>query len=153
MGRNRKDLNLTNGVYILNLQAKNIQYYMNIKGEYSIIDKPVNKMFTGMLPYSLDLIELYNYVPKSFYMEQNKLYTKTIINVNFDNSYKEMLNQKKITLSKKHKYKYRVSEQRAGKTINTRLQLRQNLYKDGFIVDGVRYLLFKRSSSKARLGS
>jgi len=38
------------------------------------------------------------------------------------------------------------------RTINTRFEIREDLYKNGFICDGIRYVRFKRSSGSARVG-
>ena len=38
------------------------------------------------------------------------------------------------------------------KTLNTRFELREELYKNGFICDGIKYVRMKRSSGSARVG-
>ena len=38
------------------------------------------------------------------------------------------------------------------KTLNTRFEIREDLYKNGFICDGIHYIRFKRSAGSARVG-
>lgn len=115
--------------------------YINKKGK--IKDKPLKK---ASLPYSLDLIHLLTLEDNVIYEKNEKLFTKAIINVTFKTSLKEYKYHPK---AKKEENKIK----RDGKLILSREKIREKLYCKGFDVDGVHYVEYKRSGSKARTGS
>lgn len=98
------------------------------------------------LPYSLDLIKLLALDNEAICKNNNKLFTKAIINVTFKASLKEYKYHPK---AKKEENKIK----RDGKLILSKEKIRENLYQRGFIVDGIQYVEYKRSGSKARNGS
>jgi hypothetical protein len=67
--------------------------------------------------------------PTAFVIENNKQYTKAVVCVTF---------------------KYSLKENK--KTLMTTKEIREKLYKDGFYIDGVKYVRFKRSAGSARVG-
>lgn len=168
----------------------------NAEGEFNL------KKFKNTLDYSLDNIklrEIYEKVTrrKDFSFKHNdKNYTRNVITVNFDYSYKDFnqaygglyvkqgydhrnLNlidglsiqndeliaiqcneviHSPIELSNYTKYfKYDTDSQyyiQAGNipVVKNKADLRQYLYENGFICDGVRYVRYKRSSGSSRIG-
>jgi hypothetical protein len=145
---NRKEKTLLD-VQIISIQASSIMRAMETKGE--VISKP--KMYTGILPYSLELIELERIVPRTFSTINDKKISTAIINVQFDNSYYEYI-AKDFYKMKKNKSGYSVvkNDTRRGKKVKSVDQIRNILYNNGFILDGVHYVEYKRSSSKAKEG-
>lgn len=101
MGRNKKQLDITNGAYILNLKAKDLKPYMCTGKAYPLKNKAKIKMYSGMYPYSLDLIHLYKISKRDFYVKDNRLYYDAVINVSFNDDYKEY----KLILQPFHKRK------------------------------------------------
>ena len=93
-------------------------------------------LFKNKLDYSLDSIELekaYTRICRkkfSFADEHNNSYTLAIINVKFNFTYK----------------------QDDGKPIKVK-QLREHFYSNGFNVDGVHYVRYKRSAGSSREGT
>ena len=115
--------------------------YKNKKGK--VKEKP-SKM--ASLPYSLDLIHLLTLSEDVVYEKNEKLFTKAIINVTFKASLREY----------KHHPRAKKPEnrnKRDGELILDREQIRKKLYSKGFEVDGIHYVEYKRSGSKARTGS
>lgn len=160
--KENQEITIENGVKILSLKANEIVREMEKNGKYSLTykDKEGNiknrsykKLYKGMLAYSLDLIKLYELKPKAFklYNETDKnLTTNLIVSVNFK---KELLEYSKDDIqytydSKKEECKKR--EYRINGVKKNKAELRNQLYTDGFVIDGVKYVFFKRSSSSAR---
>lgn len=96
-------------------------------------EKGTGRLYTCTLPYNMDLIELDEITEQEFRKyEINGIYRQfsdALINVTFD---------RKVKTDKGE--------------IKTKA-IREQLYKDGFCVNGEKYVLYKRSSSKAREGS
>ena len=121
--------------YILSLDAKEI--YLND------IKEDLMKHYDVTLAYDLDLIYLdtlekgviYNKIVRN----KEKQFTDAIINVKFTKTIKEFKVNKKGETKEKTK-------------INTN-QLRKKLYKEGFDLNNKHYVLYKRSSSKAKGGT
>lgn len=109
--------------------------------------KVKDKIFgRASLPYSLDLIHLLTLSENVVYEKNEKLFTKAIINVTFKASLKEY----------KHHPKAKKPEninKRDGALILDKEKIRKKLYSKGFDVDGIHYVEYKRSGSKARTGS
>lgn len=89
-----------------------------------------NTNYKGNLDYSLEAIKIDELDSNAFYMNGNKQYTNAVINVKFN-----------LTLKDEN-----------GKVLADRNALRKKLYQDGFDVDGVHYVRFKRSAGSARQG-
>ena len=93
------------------------------------------RLFKNYLDYSLDLIELekaYKRICRkkfSFADEHNNLYTLSVINVKFNYTYKP----------------------EAGNYIQTK-NLREYFYANGFNLDGIHYVRYKRSAGSSREG-
>ena len=115
--------------YIISLQASTIQREMDKKGSITI--KP--SMFTGVFPYSLEMIALEKVAPRTFITFGGKNILTSIINVQYDNSYYEYINDTSYKVKKK-KNNTTVSKcnTKRGKKILGISQLRTKLYKDGF---------------------
>lgn len=86
--------------------------------------------YKGNFDYSLEAIKIDELDPAAFYMNGNKQFTNVVINVKFEYTLKD----------------------EKGKRISDRKALREKLYKNGFNVDGVHYVRFKRSAGSARQG-
>jgi hypothetical protein len=86
--------------------------------------------YKGNFDYSLEAIKINELDPNAFYMNGNQQYSNAIISVKFN-----------LTLKDED-----------GKVIDDRKVLRKKLYQDGFDVDGVHYVRFKRSAGSARQG-
>ena len=128
------------GYHILSLEAKDIYEQELINGVEKGYILPSKKdhayfgLFKNMLDYSLDLIELENcYYSKcrnsfSFEDEYQNQYTLAIINLKFT-------------------YTYKTENESKG-----RKGLREYFYKNGFNLNGVHYVRYKRSSGSSRQG-
>lgn len=123
-------------IYILSIEGKSILKAMSKYGEFNTkftIEKDGNvkkkdlldKYLSGCLPFSLETIELNRYAPKEIKKKDNKQYTKAIVNIKFN-----------------------------FKDDNGDLEsLREQLYTNGFKLDGTHYRVYKRSSAKSKNGS
>jgi len=128
------------GYHIISLEAKDIYEQELINGVDKGFVLPLKNdrqffgLFKNVLDYSLDLIELekcyYSKCRNSFSFKdeyQNK-YTLSIINLKFAYTYKDE----------------NVNKDRKG--------LREHFYKNGFNLNGVHYVRYKRSSGSSRQG-
>ena len=190
------------GVYIMNLEASRI--YENMKRGTKL-----NIDFTGMIPYSLELIKLRDEQLKEYTFNKgeykpvdemdkrtvkniNKFYTFDVVSVNFNsktNNYKTAIKKMQDSHSRKleelkidyivdtnnyntEKKKLQESFDKRIKEIETMYEdnteawetslsiqeLRNELYVNGFEImlptgEKVEYVVYKRSSSKSRVGS
>jgi hypothetical protein len=136
--------------YIISLQASSIMRAIDTNGE--VVSKP--SMYTGVFPYSLEMIALEKVAPRTFTTIGNKKILTSIINVQFDNSYYEYKDETSYKVKKK-KGNITVSKSntKRGDKILGISQLRKKLYNDGFILDGAEYVEYKRSGSKAKEGN
>ena len=128
------------GYHILSLEAKDIYEQEQENGVEKGFILPSKKdhayfgLFKNVLDYSLDLIELENcYYSKcrnsfSFEDEYQNQYTLAIINLKFT-------------------YTYKTENDSKG-----RKGLREYFYKNGFNLNGVHYVRYKRSSGSSRQG-
>ena len=128
------------GYHILSLEAKDIYEQERENGVEKGFILPSKKdhayfgLFKNVLDYSLDLIELENcYYSKcrnsfSFEDEYQNQYTLAIINLKFTYTYKTENDSK------------------------DRKGLREYFYKNGFNLNGVHYVRYKRSSGSSRQG-
>ena len=127
--------------HILSLEAKDIYEQELINGvEKGYVLPSKNNhayfgLFKNVLDYSLDLIELEKCYQKkyrnnkfSFEDEYKNKYTLTIINLKFTYTYKTENDSK------------------------DRRELREYFYKNGFNLNGVHYVRYKRSSGSSRQG-
>lgn len=143
---------MDNNVYIVSIEASSIVRAMQSK--YQQV-KSKDYMYKVAYPYSLDLIKLRDIAPKSFFVNGKIERTKAIINVEFNSSlYSYIYLYNKQYRAIDDKYGYRVTKddtKRHRKLMNTQ-DLRNELYKNGFVMDGIHYVEFKRSGSKAKDG-
>lgn len=129
------------GYHIISLEAKDIYEQELINGVENGFTLPSKNdrayfgLFKNVLDYSLDLIELEKCYQKkyrnnrfSFEDEYKNKYTLTIINLKFTYTYKD---------------------ENDGKDLK---QLREHFYKNGFNLNGVHYVRYKRSSGSSRQG-
>lgn len=131
-------------VYILNLESCYIYKAKIESGEYRTDVKKKDKdgnetdinkfsrdiLYSATIPYSLETIRAERNYINEWERIDGKWYTKLFINVNFTKPYKV-----------------------DGKVEKDKLGIRQDLYVNGFTLDGVKYKMFKRGGSKARTAS
>lgn len=134
-------------LYIMSFDGKDlISQEKNENGKKEIIVKNPygfntdgcfdSDIYTCTLPISMDLIELENYSPEQFeiYSKKDrtpKWYSKALVNLTFKQGAKMPIGIEDWKTKK----------------------VREELYNKGFSIDGIKYVEFKRSSSKAREGS
>lgn len=142
---------LKNGVHIPSFKAKNIMYNQSTKTE-------TYKKYNANIPFSLELVELFNILPiKAFWKKGKQVYTDAICNVNFDDAYYEQKDLKRNTYNAKKK-KVITYDKSRGNVIMSQKTLRINLYNSGFNIFGengkatISYVQFARTSAKAKDG-
>jgi len=140
-----------------------------------------NSLYSGSLPISLDILKLKRLFPEELYIatedpnifkyyvkhygddlfskpEGMKLYTDAIINVTFDRASYDIADELQL-VNKVSKNTTKVEPAYKGKMNMTTRDLRQKFYDEGVILKSrfgdtlVKYVKYKRSSSKAREGS
>jgi hypothetical protein len=141
------------------------------------------KIYGVPMPYSLAFKELYRRYENEFMVDDfGKTYTNLIINVKFKNIPKtksedkieylvedmsnKFIDKDKAKIAEINKlndiednnksYKKTVKKKpalKADDNIKTSRDLRYNIYENGFMIDGVKYVRLMRSSSKSRGGS
>jgi hypothetical protein len=112
------------------------------------------KMYSGVVPNSLELIELQKIAPDTFKELYNMNVCTALVNVAFDNSYYEYVEGISYKKKKSKRGNFSVSKQntKRGKKLMDIPDLRKKLYNDGFKMDGLDYVEYKRSGSKAKDG-
>ncbi|APH20889.1 hypothetical protein [Clostridium botulinum] len=122
-------IDLKDGIYIPNIEACWI-YKENLEnGDYKVQEKYLDKLLNGKLDSSHELIQNEVLVNNINIKKINgKLYTLDVINIKYNNKYKE----KNTELTTK--------------------DLRDWTYKNGFVFSGNKLTNWKRSSGKARQG-
>lgn len=145
-------------VYIMSIEASYLyEALQNDKknGYKTYMDKRYKRNFSsiykGAIPDSIEidiLKELDNKLIKETIINGNTYYsTKAIINVDFNSSYKKKIVNKDGKIQKNiHGFDKMI-------TILKVDELRKYIYKNGAIINGIKYKQYKRSSSKARGGS
>lgn len=155
--------------YIISLEGKDIINSQKNKKGYDTNNR--NNLFKGSLDYSLEAIKISEINDKLFFTKDRKQYTKAVVNVTFNYGNKN----KKINLDindEKHihnksfdKVSYTYKREN-GKRIEgsdsayglyqhkdmTTKEIREELYQNGFKLDGKQYVRFKRSSGSSRVG-
>ena len=132
-------------------------YIMNLEGAYIYKDiqegkkttskkRDRNKLFSATSPYSLETIRINKMFPNRFYILNDKQYTKKIINVTFDKNY-TVWDEEQNWIDKN-------GEEHKGKRIliANKNKIRSYLYNNGFEMDGIKYIFYKRGSGKAKNG-
>ncbi|WP_373892794.1 hypothetical protein [Virgibacillus sp. CBA3643] len=157
-------------IYIQSLEASNIWEHINR-------DKEIQNNFVGMIPYSLESMQLRKVMKKHSMKptpvkESNKETTDAVINVKFNSKVKSgeeiikkmQKNIPKIEAEKVDAYKEKMNQLQVEISENSgswngvsNNELRRQLYKDGFTItdengNETHYKAYKRSSSKSRSG-
>lgn len=139
--------------YIISVQASSImRAMMSEKGQ--VVSK--DYMYKATLPYSLDMIKLREIAPKTFVKDKYGVETnKAIINVDFNSALYSYIDEEEYQGEESKRYGYQVKKKdsKRGKKLKSTKQLREELYRNGFKLDGKEYVELKRSSSKAKEGS
>ncbi|GCD10412.1 hypothetical protein [Clostridium tagluense] len=132
--------------YIMNLEACYI--YKDIMNgiEISSKNKDLNKLFSATIPYSLETIRMDEIYKDTFYEVNKKQYTKKIINITFEKNY-TVWNEDKEFVN-------REGENQKGKRVvfANKKKIRKYLYVNGFVMDGIKYIFYKRGAGKAKNG-
>ncbi|WP_297419643.1 hypothetical protein [Clostridium sp.] len=132
--------------YIMNLEACYI--YKDIIEEKKITykNRDLAKLFSATIPYSLESIRMDKYFPDTFYEVNGKQYTRKIINLTFDKNYS--------TWDEDEVWQDKNGEEKKGKRkiIANKNKIRKYLYNNGFIMDGIKYVFYKRGAGKAKNG-
>lgn len=155
--------------YIISLEGKDIiNAQKNIKGYET---KNRNNIFKGSLDYSLEAIKISSINDKLFYEKDGKQYTKAVVNVTFNYGNKnkkinlDIHSEKDLYNKSFNKVSY-ICKRENGKKIKdsdmayglyqhndmSTKEIREELYKNGFKLDGKEYVRFKRSSGASRVG-
>ena len=155
--------------YIISLEGKDIVNSQNNKKGYETKNK--NNLFKGSLDYSLEAIKISEINNKLFYKKEGKQYTKAVVNVTFNygnrnkkidldiNDEKDMNNKNfdRVSYTYKRENGKRIEDSDVAfglyqhKDMTTK-EIREELYKNGFKLDGKHYVRFKRSSGSSRVG-
>ena len=133
--------------YIMNLEAVYIYKDIQEGKKTTSKNRDRNKLFSATIPYSLESIRINKIFPSgTFYILNDKQYTRKIINVTFDKNY--------TIWDEDKKYIDKNGEEQKGKriTLATKKKIRNYLYSNGFEIDNIKYVFFKRGSGKAKNG-
>lgn len=132
--------------YIMNLEACYI--YKDIQEDKKITYKgrDLAKLFSATNPYSLETIRMNEKFPDTFYPINKKQYTRKIINVTFDKNY--------YIWDAEKEWQDQEGEIQKGKRkiVANKKKIRKYLYGNGFIMDNIKYVFYKRGSGKAKNG-
>ncbi len=143
MPNNKKE---NDNIYIMNIEAayiyKDIQEGKNITYK----NKDRNKLFSATMSHSLETLRIEKMFPSVFYKYNDKKYTRKIINITFDKNY--------TVWDEGIEWNDRNGKKHIGKrvTVATKKKIRNYLYKNGFTMDNIKYVFYKRSSGKAKNG-
>lgn len=163
----RRKFNIEKGVYIPSLAGSKI-----IEGNLRNEDVEMNNL--GFIPYSLELIKLHKEGLSHTIDKNNKQLSMDIINVSFN---QKVRNKDEIIKKIEAKIKMNINENgevKDGKSeyINKLFtfiekikdddesiwkgfsieEVREKLYNEGFDLNGIHYVYYKRSSAKVRVG-
>lgn len=155
--------------YIISLEGKDIINSQKNKKGYETKNR--NDLFKGSLDYSLESIKISEINDELFYIKDGKQYTKAVVNVTFNygnrpkkiefdlekssdidlNKFDRVGVKCKREKGKVNKESFKAFAIHEYKDMNTK-EIREKLYKDGFKMDGKKYVRFKRSSGSSRVG-
>ncbi len=121
--------------YIMNIEACYIYKDLLDNKKITYKNRDLTKLFSATIPYSLETIRMDKMFPDTFYILNGKQYTRKIINVTFDKHYTKWDEEKNKKI-----------------VIATKKKIRKYLYKNGFVMDGKKYIFYKRGSGKAKNG-
>lgn len=136
--------------YVRTLKLDGSEIYFHILSNTKItINNPrdsYHKSFSNLMPINLDLLFLKDMKKFTYHKHLDEDYTFDLINVTF---------KWDLRIDKKGKQiknpKIKDDDKRVAKYIS-RVQIRDELYVNGFEVNGIKYLRYKRSSGSARVG-
>ncbi len=147
------------GVYIPRYQAASIEWKRQNR-------KKTETKYDAVLPFSLDLIHLYEIAPDRFFKKNQLIYTDCVCSVDFSKDLYTYADResKFVSTQKKKIITYKKIKDQKTKSAD---DLRTQFYQDGFVlfsddispevqVDSnklIKFVQYKRSSSKSRLGS
>lgn len=134
----------------------------------SVTSADLKLNFTGSLPDSLEIRYIKNKFPDRFFAEKSKtpnqfgseepqsfIKTTAIIDVNFKDELKEMLDTPATIYKQKNKGSTKreliTLDKSFGATKMRQEDIYKKMYSEGFVLDGIKYVRFKRSTSKSRL--
>ncbi|WP_061336683.1 hypothetical protein [Clostridium botulinum] len=136
----------TENTYIMNLEGCYIYKDILENKKITYKKRDLIKLFSATIPYSLETIRIEKYFPNTFYEINEKQYTRKIINITFD---------KNLTLWDENKeWEDKDGNIKKGKriTVANKNKIRKYLYNNGFIMDGIKYVFYKRGAGKAKNG-
>lgn len=132
--------------YIMNLEACYIYKDIIENKKIESKNKDIVKLYSATIPYSLETIRMDAIFPDTFYMLNGKQYSNKIINITFD---------KHLTKwDKDYEWEDENGDIIKGKriTVANKKKIRKYLYLNGFVMDGIKYIFYKRGSGKAKNG-
>lgn len=138
--------NKNDNIYIMNLEAAYIYKDIQEGKKITYKSRDRNKLFSATYPFSLEIIRIEKMFPGTIYKFDSKQYTKKIINITFDKNY--------TIWDETFKWEDKSGKEHEGKriTLATKKKIRSYLYKNGFIMDDIKYIFYKRSPGKAKNG-
>lgn len=126
--------------YIISLEGKDLIKANKKDENKGYITNDNLKLYRGALDYSLEALKISEINDNEFKYDNTdkKQRTKAVVNVTFKYAIKEKVKSKKGN--------------EVERTIKSTKEIREDLYKKGFILDGCKYVRFKRSSGASRVG-
>lgn len=143
MKHNQDYLNKLPSIIIINIDGSEIAYSKYINSQIDISNKGIefDKHFSNIMPLSLDLIYLAKNDKLSLKCFQDEFYSYDLVNVSF--KYDLKINKKNERVFKGKKIHKHISSS----------DIREDLYLNGFVLNGERYVRYKRSAGSAKSGS
>lgn len=138
---NCRILNLE-GAYIIKREI-NKEEIMETKLEYSTKNRKINSIYTGSMPFSLELFRAFPKVENQNFIIGRDTFTTLFVNLKFNKKFKVM-EDKEILNDAGEKETIKVPFEITKKNIRTLL------YTNTIKIDDVEYRFFKRGASKAR---
>lgn len=132
--------------YIMNMEACYIYKDILDDKKMTYKNRDLAKLFSATIPYSLESIRIDKMFEDTFYVVNNKQYTRKIVNLTFDQNY-SVWNPEVEWIDKKG-----VDQKGKRSTIANKKKIRRYIYENGFIMDDVHYIFYKRGAGKAKNG-
>lgn len=135
--------------YIMNLEA--CYLYKDIINDKKLTykNRDLNKVFSATIPYSLETLRMDRYFKDTFYELNGKQYTRSIINITFDKHYTVWEENKNYNATDINNPD---NKKGINKIIARNKKIRKYLYNNGFIMDDIKYVFYKRGAGKAKNG-
>lgn len=125
--------------YIMNLEACYIYKDILENKKITYKSRDLTKLFSATIPYSLESLRMDKMFQQTFYTVNNKQYTRSIINITFDKHYSIWQDGQDGEKGKR-------------KVVANKRKIRKYLYENGFVMDGIKYVFYKRGAGKAKNG-